>query len=128
MPLPAAIEQPTREANIVLLHPVRNAIASMMLVAKDDVMPGTGAWVAQVRENLSAEEWFRHKLVIIGFFHTILPEKDFASFPDYLNDLEQSDPVALRDKMLQTYAEICIGCTEKVRTEIPDWEKVLASP
>ena len=128
MPLPAAIEQPVREANRVSLHPVRNAIASMMLLAKDDEMPGTGAWVTQMREELTADELFRHKLVIIGFFHAILPENDFASFSDYLDDLEKSNPVALRDKMLQTYAKICIGCTEEVRTAVPDWEKVLASP
>lgn len=127
MPLPATIEQPIREANRVSLHPVRNAIASMMLVAKDEEMPGYGAWVAQMREKLSEEELFRHKLVIIGFFHAILPEHDFASFPDYLNDLEMSDPVTLRDKMLNTYAHICIGCSEEVRTLQPDWENVLSS-
>jgi DNA-binding transcriptional ArsR family regulator len=127
MPLPASIEQPVREANRVALHPVRNTIASMMLVAKDEEMPGYGAWVAQMREKLSAEESFRHKLVIIGFFHAILPENDFATFNDYLSDLENSDPVALRDKMLNTYATICIGCTEEVRTSEPDWDKVLSS-
>lgn len=128
MPLPANIEQPVREANRVSLHPVRNAIASMMLVAKDDEMPGTGAWVTQMRETLTVDELFRHKLVIIGFFHAILPETNFASFSDYLDYLEKSDPVALRDKMLNTYAQICIGCTEEVRVTVPDWEKVLASP
>lgn len=128
MPLPATIEQPIREANRVSLQPVRNAIASMMLVAKDDDMPGTGAWVADIREKLTADELFKHKLVIIGFFHAILPENDFASFSDYLDDLEKSDPAALRDKMLSTYAQICIGCAEEIRTTDPNWEKVLASP
>jgi DNA-binding transcriptional ArsR family regulator len=127
MPLPANIEQPVREANRVSLHPVRNAIASMMLIAKDDEMPGTGAWVAQMREKLTADELFRHKLVIIGFFHAILLENDFASFSEYLDGLQKSDPVALRDKMLNTYAHICIGCTEEVRTTKPDWKKVLGS-
>jgi ArsR family transcriptional regulator len=128
MPLPATIEQPIRAANRVSLHPVRNALASMMLVAKDEEMPGTGAWVAQIREKLGADELFRHRLVIIGFFHAILPENDFASFSDYLDDMEKSDPVTLRDKMLSTYAQICIGCTEEVRTAVPDWEKVLSTP
>lgn len=128
MPLPATIEQPIRDKNRVMLHPVQNAIASMMLVAKEDGMPGTSSWVAHTREELSADEMFRHMLVIIGFFHAILPEIDFASFSDYLDDLEKSDPTALRDKMLTTYAQICIGCTDEVRTSNPDWEKVLASP
>lgn len=128
MPLPANIEQPVREANRVMLHPVRNAIASMMLLAKDEDMPGTGAWVAEVREKLNADELFRHKLVIIGFFYAILSDNDYTSFSEYLNDLEQTDPIVLRDKMLNTYAKVCKGCTEEVRKAIPDWEKVLASP
>jgi DNA-binding transcriptional ArsR family regulator len=128
MPLPANIEQPVREVNRVSLEPVRNAIASMMLVARDHEMLGAGAWVAQVREKLTADELFRHKLVVIGFFHAILPDEDFASFPDYLSDLEKSDPVALRDKMLNTYAEICIGCDEKLKAAGVDWDKVLSSP
>jgi DNA-binding transcriptional ArsR family regulator len=99
----------------------------MMLVAKEDEMPGSGAWVAQMREKLSADELFRHRLVIIGFFHAILPENDFPTFPDYLEDIEKKDPVALRDKMLNTYTQICIGCTEEVRSAKPDWKKVLSS-
>jgi DNA-binding transcriptional ArsR family regulator len=128
MPLPAAIEQPVREQYRVSLEPVRNAIASMMLLAKGNEMPGTGAWVAQIREKLTAEELFNLKLVIIGFFHAILPEKSWASFPDYLNDLEQRDPVALRDKMLAIYAEICIACDEEVKLAGVNWDEVLSSP
>jgi len=128
MPLPANIEQPVREANRVALHPVRNVVASMMLVTKDEEMPGTGAWVAQVREKLNAEELSMLKLVIIGFFFAILPEKDFATFSEYLDNLAGSDPVALRDKMLNTYAQVCINCTEEIKTTKPDWEKVLSSP
>ena len=40
MPLPAAIEQPTREQHRVSLEPVPNAIASMMLLTKAEEMPG----------------------------------------------------------------------------------------
>ena len=88
-----------------------------MLVAKDDEMPGTGAWVAQIRADLTADELFRHRLVIIGFFLTFHPENEFASFADYLDDLEKSDPIVIRDKMLTTYAQICIGC-DKMQTLI----------
>ena len=127
MPLPAAIEQPTREQERVSLEPVRNAIASMMLLAKGNEMPGTGAWIAQTRENLTQDELFNLKLVIIGFFHAILPEKHWASFPDYLDNLEKSNPVALRDKMLAIYAEICIACDEEVKLAGVNWDAVLSS-
>ena len=127
MPLPAAIEQPVREQQRVSLEPVRNAIASMMLLTKGDEMPGTGAWVIQTRDKLSTDEMFRHRLVIVGFFHAILPEKDWVSFSDYLNDLEKSDPVALRNKLLNTYAEICIACDEEVKAAGVNWDEVLSS-
>jgi len=129
MPLPATIEQPSREAYRITLDPVRNAISSMMLVVKDEQheMPGIGSWVVQTREILTDEELFEHRLVIIGFFHAILPEKDWTSFPEYLTDLEKSDPVALRDKMLRAYAEVCIACDEKTKSMKVDWDKVLSS-
>lgn len=128
MPFPATIEQPARELLRISLDPVRNAIASMMLLAKDEEMPGSGAWIAQTRAKLSADELFKHKLVIIGFFFTFQPEGEWASFPDYLKALEKSDPVAMRDKMLKTYSEICIDCDEKdpVAEEV-DWDQVLSS-
>lgn len=127
MPMPATFEQPVREAYRISLEPVRNAIASMMLLVKEHEMPGAGTWVTQTREKLSTDELFRNKLVIIGFFHAILPENDFASFSDYLDDLEKSDPIALRDKMLDTYADICIGCDEEIKAAGVDWDKVLSS-
>jgi len=128
MPLPATIEQPVREAHHISLEPVRNAIASMMLLVKEHEMPGTGNWVSQTREKLTAGELLRNKLVIIGFFHAILPDNDFTSFPDFLNDLEKQDPVVVRDKMLNAYAEICIGCDEELKAVVVDWNKVLSSP
>lgn len=127
MPLPATIEQPVREAYRIALEPVRNAIASMMLLVKEHEMLGSGTWVTQTREKLSADELFKNRLVIIGFFHAILPESDYTSFSDYLDDLEKSDPVLLRDRMLKTYAKICIGCDEKIKEAGVDWNKVLSS-
>jgi len=127
MPLPAAIEQPTREQHRVSLQPVRNAIASMMLLTKGNEMPGTGAWITQTREKLTADELFNLKLVIIGFHFAILPQKDWASFPDYLDNLEKRDPVAIRNKMLDIYADVCIACEEEVKAAGVNWDEVLSS-
>jgi len=127
MPFPATIEQPIREALRVSLDPVRNAIASMMLIAKNEDMPGSGAWVSQTRTKLSAEEMFTHRLVILGFFFTFQPEAEWNSVPRYLDALEKSDPVAMRDKMLKTYSEICIDCEkDEVNAEV-DWDHILSS-
>ena len=130
MPLPVTIDQPTREAQLIALKPVRNILASMMLLTKEKEheMPGVGAWVVQTRAKLTEEELSRHKLVIIGFFHAILPDKEWDSFPDFLAELEHSDPAYLRDKMLSTYAKVCFNCDEEVLSAGVNWDVVLASP
>jgi DNA-binding transcriptional ArsR family regulator len=64
---------------------------------------------------------------MIGFFHAILPDQEWNSFPDYLAALAQSDPIALRDKMLNAYEKICKECDEiDIPKNIP-WATVLES-
>jgi DNA-binding transcriptional ArsR family regulator len=128
MPIPATIDRPTREQYRVSLEPVQNAIASMMLIAKEHDMPGPGTWLAEIREALTEDELSKHRLVIIGFFHAILPNHNWASFSDFLDGMEKSDPVALRDKMLDTYAEVCYACEEEVKLAGVNWDEVLSSP
>ena len=126
-PFSATIEQPTREQVLIALDPVRNAIASMVLIARDEEMPGTHPWVTQTHEKLSSEELFRHKLVILGFFHAIQPENDWPNFNEYLNNLKDSDPVTLRDTMLNEYEKICINCDAAGQETPVNWKQVLAS-
>ncbi len=126
-PLPATIEQPARERVDIALDPVRNAIASMMLIVKLDEMPGTHPWVSQTREKLSAGELFTHKLVILGFFYVIQPQREWRTFGEYLKNLERSDPTTLRDKMLSEYEKICIHCDSEEAKKTVDWEQVLGS-
>ena len=127
MPFPATIEQPVRELLRISTDPVRNAIASMMLIAKNEDMPGSSAWIVQTRTKLSAEELFTHRLVILGFFFTFQPGAEWNSFPRYLDALEKIDPIVMRDKMLNTYAKICINCDKAVLAEDVDWDYVLSS-
>lgn len=126
MPIPATIEQPSRTALSISLAPAQNIIASMMLLVKHD-MPGAGPWVTQTLEKLSTQELFNHRLVILGFFFALLPDNNWNSFSEYLDHLEKSDPVLLRDKMLNTYADICINCDEEIKKVDVDWSRVLTS-
>ena len=127
MPLSATIEQPTREVSAVSLHPVRNIISSMMLLLKGHDMPGISPWVSQTQSKLTADELSRHELVMIGFFHAIVPENEWPSFSEYLDDLEKSDPTELRDRMLNTYADVCYACDEEIKSKPVNWEEVLSS-
>jgi DNA-binding transcriptional ArsR family regulator len=127
MPFPTTIEKPAHDTLVVSLEPVRNAIASMMLVVWEHVNPGTGTWLDRTRKALSPQELAQHKLVIIGFFHAILPDKTWTSFPEYLDVLEHSDATELRDRMLEQYGKVCIACDDSVRDTKPDWPEILKS-
>jgi DNA-binding transcriptional ArsR family regulator len=127
MPLPATIERPTREKYHIALEPVQNVFASMMLLAKNEEMPGLNPWITQTRARLTAEELFRHRLVIIGFYYAILPEMGWASFPEYLDALEKTESSSLVNKLLDAYSKICCPPNAKDTEQKIDWDEVLSS-
>jgi len=127
MPIPATIEQPTREKYRIALEPAQNALASIVLVTKREEMPGISPWVAQTRASMTAEEINWHRLVIIGFYYAILPEAGLASFPDYLTTLENTDPAQLVDKLMDAYLEISLQNNPEKKKEDVHWEQILSS-
>lgn len=126
-PFPATIEQPVRERVQIELDPVRNAIASMMLIVRRDEMPTSHAWVTRTVAKLSTGELFTHKLVIIGFFHAIQPQAEWEKFSDYLQALEESDPETLLNRMLHAYEKTCINCEIEEAKKPVIWEQILQS-
>ena len=127
MPIPATIEQPVREKYHIALEPAQNAIASMMLLIKNEEMPGVSPWITQTRARFTEDEMFRHRLVVIGFYFAILPEMGWASFPDYLNALENADPSSLVDKLLNAYSKVCCTRDENNSNQEVNWDEVLSS-
>jgi DNA-binding transcriptional ArsR family regulator len=104
----------------VSLAPAHNAFHSLMLVYNADEFSGLGEWVPQTWAAMSPEERKTHRLVLNGFHYAAVPEKDWPSFPAYVDDLAAMDPIALRDKMLRAYACIppgdgttCLGMREE---------------
>ena len=126
MPLPLDVEQPTEAPLRVALEPARNAIASMYLLMDHQELPGVHEWIPQTRSLFSLEETDRHRLVIMGFFYAILPEDGWASFPTYLDHLANTDPMAIRQKLLDAYAKVCFKKSEQNAAPV-DWQEVLAS-
>ena len=126
MPLPLDVEQPTEAPLRVALEPARNAIASMYLLLENPEMPGVHEWIPQTLSQFSLEETDRHRLVIMGFFYSILPGDGWASFPAYLDHLANSDPLAIRQKLLDAYAKVC-GEKAEQDTAPVDWQEVLSS-
>src|ERR1041385_8479101 len=77
---------------------------------------------------MSSEERFRHKLVMIGFHYSVLPQAAYGTFEAYLDNLEVTPPSELRDRLLKAYSETCL--TEEAKKTIGqpvNWEEVLSS-
>jgi len=94
----------------------------MLLLAKGEEEPGIHPWIGKTRASMSKKEFENHTLALIGFFFALLPEDGQITFPAYLNQLEKTDALALRDKMLNAYAGMWEGKTSDV-----DWDDVLSS-
>jgi len=88
------------------LEPVFNLLHSLLLITKADQVSGFNDWVVRTSSAMSREERERHRLVMIGFYFAILPDRSWRSFPDYLDNLENTEPAALRDKMLNVYIDL----------------------
>ena len=65
------------------------------------------AYCRRIVQTQAGHHWF--------LFHLPARKRVELHSPEYLDDLEKSDPIAMRDKMLKTYAEICIDCDEEMQ-------------
>jgi DNA-binding transcriptional ArsR family regulator len=126
-PLPFDIQKVTQQSISVSLEPVHNIGMSMMLLLKEEEMPGLPDWISKVRARMTTQEFQDHRFVIIGFYFATLPEDtSWTSYPAYLDHLAGMDPNQLRDKMLNAYAEI--GCKSLPVESAVDWDHILSSP
>jgi DNA-binding transcriptional ArsR family regulator len=115
----------------VALEPAHNALNSLVLLVKAEETSGLGEWVARTASALSLDEKRKHKLVFIGLHHAIVPHQSWSSFPAYLDYVAACDPIALRDKMMDTYARIPLltdaGDENCFQAPVPATESVINS-
>jgi ArsR family transcriptional regulator len=127
-PFALDLEKTKIKSSLVRLEPALNAFGSMLLVAKAEDEPGFHEWITKTRSQMSSEERFRHKLVMIGFHYAILPQMPGITFEAYLEDLEATPPSKFRERLLKAYAETCyIEEALKDMNRSVDWEEVLSS-
>jgi ArsR family transcriptional regulator len=124
-PFALDLEKTKIKSSLVRLEPALNAFGSMLLVAKAEDEPGFHEWITKTRSQMSPEERFRHKLVMIGFHYAILPQVPGMTFEAYLEDLEATPPSKFRDRLLKAYAETCY--TEKDKDQPVEWDEILSS-
>ncbi|MBK9926497.1 MAG: winged helix-turn-helix transcriptional regulator [Anaerolineales bacterium] len=124
-PFPVVLEKPASKTIDVSLVPTQNIFSSMFLLAKEgDGTPGVHDWVAKTQARMKKKELENHQLAMIGFFFALIPDENGITFPAYLVRLENTDPIAIKDKLLNAYATISL---ENKQPESVDWDQVLAS-
>ncbi len=127
-PFAINLEKAKTENSVVAIEPALNALESMLLISKAEDEPGIHEWVTKTRLQMSSEERFRHKLVMIGFHYAVLPQASEASFEAYLSRLDATPPSEFRERLLNAYAEICLTRdTSEQKGQPVDWEEVLSS-
>jgi len=128
MPVTLELEK-TNISNLTFaLEPAANGLESSLLLAKHETEPGLHTWVEKTRSIMTAEELFRHRLVVTGFFFALLPERGDMTFPMYLADLEATPGIVLRERMFTAYTEICQDKTSTDSGRTVDWDLILRSP
>jgi DNA-binding transcriptional ArsR family regulator len=121
MPIQELI-QPIQSTIQVELEPVHNQLYSLVLLNQVERYSGLGDWVMRTYQAMSVEERQRNRLVMEGLHPAVMPNRSWHSFLGYVDFIENLDPQALQQKMLDTYS--CKGQPESCEI---DWEQVLKS-
>ncbi|TAH48325.1 MAG: ArsR family transcriptional regulator [Chloroflexota bacterium] len=83
------------------LEPAHNLLYSLLLLTYVEQMPGLDDWVTRTHNALSPERRHNNRLVLEGLHFAVVPTRSYNSFEEYLNDLEATDAVELRDRLLE---------------------------
>ncbi len=124
MPFNLSLEKASPTTITIALEPARNVLASMIMLTKEEELPGLSGWVQERRREFTAEQRFQHTLVMIGFYYVVAADESSGSFEEYLARLAKMDPQAMRQRLLDAYARIG---SEHGKSASVDWKSVLVS-
>ncbi len=82
------------------LEPVFNNLYSLVLLNYAENLSGMDDWVTRTWNGLSPERRHNNRLVMEGLHFAVMPIRSWKTFEDYLNDLTTTDPVILRDRLI----------------------------
>lgn len=126
--MPAPVEDFTSLSTdpqiIISLEPAQNAFHSLTMLTKTKKHSGFSAWVQETWDRMTSEEQNNHMVAFSGLHYVVAPKRSYSSFTAFIDDLAASDPVVLRDQMLDMYARMehkgdkCV-----VRADTPDYDK-----
>lgn len=85
----------------VALEPAQNMVHSLTLLNYVDQLSGLDEWVTRTAAAMSPERRHNNQLVFEGLHFSVAPIQSWASFEDYMNNLAQTSPLVLRDRLLE---------------------------
>jgi DNA-binding transcriptional ArsR family regulator len=103
MPSPDAIVMPDVTTIEIRLDPVQTIMNSMVLLVRSEELSGLNAWIYETWAAMKPEQKKTHDLVMIGLHYAVMPTRYWKDFPAFLSHLEKSDPIKLRDQLLDFY-------------------------
>src|SRR5512135_264220 len=107
MPLePDLIRAPIKTSLSVSTEPVQNIINSLLLLNRADDFSGLDTWATNTFARMTVEQQRHNRIVFIGLYYAVMPDRGWPSFEAYLNDLSHQDAKSLRDRLLTTYTQI----------------------
>jgi len=117
---------PTLESELILtpektqirvaIEPAVNTLGSLIFLSRIDDYSGLDPWIVQTSESLDQELLRANLVVMQGLFYAWEPDKSWPSFMSFVDHLEATDPLALRDRVLDTYTEL--PCKKDAATEV----------
>ena len=105
-PEPDFIVAPAAPPISVALEPAHNALNSLLLLVKADELSGLDTWVTRTAAALTPEQRHINHLILIGVHFAVVPDRSFPSFPAYVDHLASLDPITLRNRVFNAYAQV----------------------
>jgi ArsR family transcriptional regulator len=97
---------PEKKGVQVAIEPAINALGSLLFLSRVDDYSGLDPWIVKTADSLDQELLRANLVVMVGLFYAWEPDRSWPSFMSYVDHLEATDPRVLRDRLLDTYAEL----------------------
>lgn len=85
---------------------VHNILYSLLLIDSIDEVQGLGEGLIEIANQMSLKLKEKNHLVMNGLYYAAIPVKRYYSFPQYLENLKEEDPLEVRDRLLNVYLNL----------------------
>lgn len=125
IPLTTIARAPDTSRFKVVSDPVAMFFQTLTAIAKEEDLSGYDTWVKEIAAQLTPEQTHRNELVVFGLHYAVLPDRPWASFPEYIAHLDNADPAALRENIFVSYEKIAIAQQEDDNPIPMDWNQLM---